>query len=205
MDSKTSDYISAHLSDVIRTLGRTRPGKLAQAVAVCDEARINGGCLFLCGNGGSAATALHAACDLTKVAHVEGHRRLRAVALVDNVAVLTAYGNDDGYSRIFVNQLSGVLTVRDVVLGISTSGESENVLCAMEYARAAGAKTIGMSGVGTARMRRCATVMIELPGDTIQATEDGHMVLLHALSMALRANLLAVGNTCRPDVTNAGT
>ena len=202
-DMEICNHIIAHLSQVQRVLGRFHPGKLVEAVVICDNVRTNGGSLFLCGNGGSAAAALHAACDLTKCASVKGHRRLRATALVENAAILTAYSNDDGYCNVFVSQISGIFSERDALLGISTSGRSENVLRAMEYAQAIGAKTIGMSGTATERMRRCSTVMIELLGESIEATEDGHMILLHALSRALRAKLLAADETCQPALLNA--
>jgi D-sedoheptulose 7-phosphate isomerase len=179
--------IRDHLSAVQSVLTLAPVARIAEAVEICDRVRLNGGCLYLCGNGGSAASASHAACDLVKLAHVEGQRRLRVTTLADNTAVLSAYGNDDGYASIFQRQIADILCPRDALIGISVSGASENVLRAMEYASSVGAKTIGVSGMGTERMRRAASLMIEIPADTMQTAEDAHMVILHALSIALRA------------------
>jgi D-sedoheptulose 7-phosphate isomerase len=185
------DRIRDYLSLVQKTLALAPVEKIAEAVEICDNVRLNGGCLYLCGNGGSAATASHLVCDLAKLAHVEGRRRLRAIALVDNLALLSAFGNDHGYATVFKSQVIGTLHPHDALIGISVSGASENVLLAMEYASTLDAKTIGVSGAGTERMRRAATLMIEIPGETMQVVEDVHMALFHSLALALRARQLS--------------
>jgi D-sedoheptulose 7-phosphate isomerase len=190
VDQDGTDLITGHFAAVQRALAVAPVAKIAQAVAIVDRVRRSGGCLYLCGNDGSAASVSHAACDLDKIAYVAGQRRLRATTLVDNVAVLSAYGNDDGYANIFKHQIADILSPGDALIGVSVSGASENVLLAMEFANSVGAKTIGVSGAGTERMRRAADLMIEMPGATMQVVEDAHMVLLHALSLALRARQL---------------
>ena len=183
--------VEAYFSSVKEAVSRVRSDRVEAAIAICEAVRSGGGSLYLCGNGGSAASAMHAACDLTKSTHVAGQRRLRTAVLSDNSAMLTAYANDDSYANVFLLQIAGFITARDALLGISTSGRSENVLKAMEHARSAGAHTIALAGEGTNRMRHAASVAIEVPGASMQAVEDAHMVVLHAISLALRATASA--------------
>ncbi|MDX1121814.1 SIS domain-containing protein [Sinorhizobium medicae] len=182
----TNDLIRRYLTSVVQALTAAPIEQIADAVDVCNRIRLSGGTLYICGNGGSAASAAHAACDLVKLAYVEQERRLRAVALTENMAMISAYGNDLGYASIFQQQIAGLVTSADALIGISVSGSSENVLLAMEYARSAGAATIGLSGMGTPRMRAVSDIYIRLPGTSMQSAEDAHMAILHALSIGLR-------------------
>jgi D-sedoheptulose 7-phosphate isomerase len=183
--------VEAYLSSVQEAVSWVRSDRVEAAIAICETVRSRDGSLYLCGNGGSAASAMHAACDLTKSTHVAGQRRLRTAVLSDNSAMLTAYANDDCYANVFLLQIEGFITESDALLGISSSGRSENVLKAMEHARSVGAHTIALTGEGTDRMRRAASVAIEVPRGSTQAVEDVHMVVLHAISLALRTTASA--------------
>lgn len=138
--------------------------------------------IFICGNGGSAATSLHFARDLQIGTAREGKPRVRATCLADNVAFITAIANDIDYSAIFEEQLRGVLEEGDVVIGISASGNSPNVLRAIDYARLRGAVTIGLIGFGGGRLKELADKSIVLSSNDYRPVEDTHMVLAHLIS-----------------------
>lgn len=145
--------------------------------------------IFACGNGGSAATATHFVCDLVKVASVPGKARVRAMALTDNVSVITAWANDEAYEVIFEEQLKNFLQPGDVVVGISTSGMSENVLRAVEFARKGGATTIGLSGHDGGRLKELVDIPIVVPGEHTGQLEDVHLIICHAWAYWLKAKI----------------
>jgi D-sedoheptulose 7-phosphate isomerase len=147
------------------------------------------GSVFILGNGGSAATASHFACDLAKGTRCEGRRPFRVVPLTDNVPLLTAWANDTSYDQVFAEQLRSLVHIDDVVICISASGNSPNVLAAAEVANEAGARTIAMSGRTGGRLRRLCTMSILVPADAIELVEDAHLVIAHSLCVALRDKL----------------
>ena len=177
--------IEDHFGRVQRALGSVEPAAVKQ-IAECFEAtRLAGGTVYLCGNGGSAATASHAACDLMLFpGPSEPH--LRASALSDRTPLMSALSNDFSYADAFAEHLRRHAGTADVVVGISVSGGSENVLRALESGRSRGARTVGMTGDVTARMQAASDVYIAVPNSSIQAVEDVHMSIFHAVSLALR-------------------
>jgi len=167
-----------------------------RAVAVADvgaairtlrEARAGGATVYFCGNGGSASTATHFACDLAKNTIHPRFGRFRTVALNDNVALLSAWGNDFGYERIFVEQAANLMKPGDVLVAISGSGNSPNVLLAAEHARSLGCPVIALIGFQGGKLRALADVSLVVPGRIIEQAEDGHLILNHALCTAIRA------------------
>jgi D-sedoheptulose 7-phosphate isomerase len=145
------------------------------------EAYKKGKRIFIMGNGGSATTAMHFARDLQIGTAVDGKPRVRATCLADNVAFITALANDIGYDRIFEEQLVGQMAEGDVIIGISASGNSPNVLKAIEYARKNGAVTIGLVGFGGGKLKDLAHKSIVLSKKNYQQVEDIHMVLAHII------------------------
>jgi D-sedoheptulose 7-phosphate isomerase len=141
--------------------------------------------VFILGNGGSAATASHMANDLNKFTIVEGKHRFRAMALADNVPLLTAVSNDLSYADVFVEPLRNWLEPGDTVIAISASGNSPNVLKAVDFARAAGAKVIGFCGQPGGKLAQVADQAVIIPSALIGQQEDGHMILDHVISLAL--------------------
>jgi len=141
--------------------------------------------IYVCGNGGSASTASHVACDLNKGATVKGVRRLRVVGLADNVAHFTALANDFDYTEIFRGQLENWLEPGDVVIGISASGNSPNCVKAFEYAREVGATTMGWLGFSGGEMKELSDVCIHLPSSEYGPVEDGHLIINHILTVAM--------------------
>jgi D-sedoheptulose 7-phosphate isomerase len=181
--SNVDKYLK-ELEQVIREL--SRPDIEAVAAALM-EARRNGRQVFILGNGGSASTASHMMNDLNKYASVPGRPRFRAIALTDNVPWLTAVGNDQSYAEVFVEPLENLMRPGDVVIAISASGNSPNVVRAVEYAQAHGATVIGFCGRPGGRLAEMADRRVIIPSDRIGQQEDGHVILNHALAFALRA------------------
>jgi D-sedoheptulose 7-phosphate isomerase len=149
--------------------------------------------IFLFGNGGSAATSSHVVTDLVKGAL--GHkgdapaRPIRALSLTDNLALLSAWANDVGYDSVFVGQLRPYLAKDDVVVGISASGNSENVLRAVRYAREVGARSIGLSGFGGGALARLADLSLVVDSNHYGIVEDVHMQIGHIVAYYFRERI----------------
>lgn len=148
-----------------------------------------GGRVFIAGNGGSAATSSHFATDLTKGTRHEAVPRFRVVALTDSVPLLTAWGNDTSYDRVFAEQLLALGDRGDILLTISASGNSPNVLEVVQAAKALGIGTVALAGPMGGSVAELADITIRAPGNTIEQIEDLHSMITHALTIALRAAL----------------
>ncbi|MBS4200132.1 SIS domain-containing protein [Bacillus sp. FJAT-49732] len=142
--------------------------------------------IFVMGNGGSAASASHWACDLGKGVNVNGVKRLRIFSLTDQVPLMTAYGNDMSYSDIFVEQLKNFLNPGDIVIGLSVSGNSENVVRAFQYAKDSGAQVISLVGEKGGRMKVLSDISLVIPSSDYGVVEDVHMYVNHVISQYLR-------------------
>jgi D-sedoheptulose 7-phosphate isomerase len=174
----------------IGALTRQMPfSALADAAELLLDCQRCGGTIFVLGNGGSAATASHLACDLAKNVRVDGFAPFRVVALTDNAPMLTAWANDNGYDTVFAEQLAALVRPGDVVLAISASGESPNVLAAAELARAAGATTVALTGRSGGSLRALVDLAVLVPSDSIEQVEDAHMTIAHSLVVALRERM----------------
>lgn len=153
------------------------------------QARERARTAFIIGNGGSAATAAHMATDLCKVTAVDGQPGVRAVSLPDNVALLTAWSNDAGYERSFAGPLAAYLRPQDVLIAISASGRSPNVLEATRLATRMGAVTIGLTGFGGGELATLAQIALVVDAADYGLVEDAHLAITHALTAALRARV----------------
>ncbi len=156
----------------------------------------DGQTIFFLGNGGSAATASHLVCDFAKGMCAPDRPRPRALALTDNVPLITAYSNDVSYECIFAEQLTGLVRPGDVVVAISGSGNSPNVIAAVKAANEAGALTIGLAGYAGGKLAPLSAIPVVVPSDNMQLIEDAHMVIGHALFSVLRDN--GIGPAGRP-------
>jgi D-sedoheptulose 7-phosphate isomerase len=143
--------------------------------------------VFICGNGGSAATASHFGCDLAKRPIVAGQPRFRVISLTDNNALMTALSNDIGYEAVFAEQLLPLVQKDDVLIGISGSGNSKNVLNAVSVAKAAGATTIGFSGYDGGKLAGMVDISVHIPSFNMAMVEDIHLMLEHAICEKLLA------------------
>jgi len=178
--------IQDYLDDLKATLGNLPLGDIERAAEVLLHARFNDRQVFTLGNGGSAATASHFACDLGKGTVVPGYPRLRIMALTDNMPLFSALANDYGYEHVFAEQLASLVRPGDVVIGISGSGNSANVLNAIRLAREVGATTIGMTGFDGGKLKDMVDVCILVPSHCMEKVEDVHLVLEHMISTAVR-------------------
>jgi D-sedoheptulose 7-phosphate isomerase len=149
------------------------------------RARKEGRTVYVLGNGGSAATASHAVADWVKPNKRNSLGGVRTVSLVDNVALLTAWANDTSFDNVFAAQLESLLKPGDVVIAMSGSGNSRNVLRALETAGRAGAVTIGFSGFNGGMMSRAVDINVVVPCDSQGMIEDLHVMLVHSLTSVL--------------------
>lgn len=177
--------VDSYLSSLVGVL-RDLPQEPLEELASClVRAWRRDAQVFLLGNGGSAATASHLACDWSKGTTVEGRRRLRVVPLVDNAPLITAWANDSSYEDVFAQQLLTLARPGDVVVAFSGSGNSPNVLRAVEIASQVGATTVGITGQGGALAAK-VDVAVVVPTSCMQRIEDVHLAIGHAVGMALR-------------------
>lgn len=137
--------------------------------------------IFIMGNGGSGSTASHFACDINKGVCFGLNKRFKVICLNDNIPTMLAYANDVSYADIFVEQLKNFLKPHDLVIGISASGNSENVLRAIRYANENGAETIGFTGFDGGKLADLAHTSLVVPANDMQKVEDVHLILTHML------------------------
>jgi D-sedoheptulose 7-phosphate isomerase len=178
-----------YLSEVAKTLGSMEkdwPYKAQELVTALLKARDSGKRIYICGNGGSASTASHMASDLNKGAIRNDAPRFKAVALTDNIPAMLAWANDASYDDIFVEQLRNHLEKGDMVIGISGSGNSPNVLKALHYANDQGAVTVGLTGFDGGKIAQLAKIVYVVPNHCMQQIEDVHLVIEHMISLILR-------------------
>jgi D-sedoheptulose 7-phosphate isomerase len=166
-------------------------------VEVLLQAYRSGHTVFLFGNGGSAALASHFACDLGKGTANGSRPRFRVMALTDNVPVMTAWANDSNYQDIFAEQLLNFAEPDDLAFAISGSGNSPNILKALQVAKQAGLTTAGLGGFGGGQMRALCDACIVVPCDNMQVIEDLHLCIAHSLFTCIRARIAGEKQTSR--------
>ncbi|MFZ4662743.1 MAG: D-sedoheptulose-7-phosphate isomerase [Caldilineaceae bacterium] len=175
-----------YVGNLKRTLDALPLELIEATVEQIHLARVNQRQVFIMGNGGSAATASHFACDLGKNTVMAGFPRLRVQSLNDNMAFFSACANDYGYDTVFAEQLTNFIQPEDVVLAISASGNSANVLKAVQVARAGGAFTIGWSGYQGGKLAKMVDLPIVIPSDSIEQIEDIHLMMAHMVTVSVR-------------------
>jgi D-sedoheptulose 7-phosphate isomerase len=183
--SAINEYLALEI-EVLQKLDRRELGAFINAL---DEARKRDATIYICGNGGSAATASHFANDFNKGLSEHLEQKFRFVCLNDNVPTMMAIANDIGYEAIFEFQLRGKVNANDLVIAISGSGNSPNVLRAVELAKAVGARTVGLTGYDGGRLRQLVDLSVHVPVMSIQVTEDIHMIFDHLIMAILYKEL----------------
>lgn len=168
-------------NELLKTIDTVDLEKVNQIIEWFKEARARGRRIFVCGNGGSASTASHFACDMVKGASYNRPSRFRIMALTDHMPAISAYSNDVGYECIFVEQLKNFAEAGDIVMGISGSGNSPNVLRAIEYANEIGCRTIGLSGRDGGKLAPLVGLNIQVPVPHMGRIEDAHMIVCHMI------------------------
>jgi D-sedoheptulose 7-phosphate isomerase len=180
------DLVHSYLREVTQALDAVPQQALWEVVRVLQRARVDGRQVFVMGNGGSAATASHFACDLSKGARVDGYPPFRVVPLTDSVPLFSAYANDEGYDSVFARQLDGMASEGDVVVGFSSSGNSRNVLSAIDLARERGATTVGFVGFDGGMLLGRVDHAVHVEWHSMEQVEDVHVVLAHLVATTLR-------------------
>ena len=174
-----------HIADMQRVIASLREEELERAYGLLADAFHQDCGIYLCGNGGSASTASHLAVDLGRAMHGREGRRVRVVSLTDNVPWITAVSNDESFANCFVDQLRNYLRPGDVLIGISASGDSENVVRAFQYARDAAAGRIALVGFDGGRLARLATHCIWVDSYDYGVVESAHLFVGHLLTNIL--------------------
>ena len=168
-------------SKLLRALETLDLNAVGQAIEILREALDQQRHVFVCGNGGSASTASHFVTDMVKGASFQRDKRFRIMALTDSMATITAYSNDVGYECIFAEQLKNFAQRGDVFIAISGSGNSPNVLCAMDYANSIGCRTIALTGREGGKLGAAANLQIRVAEPHMGRIEDGHLIVCHMM------------------------
>jgi D-sedoheptulose 7-phosphate isomerase len=192
---KTAFDVPSYLEELSATIPQLSVPAIDGLVRLFLRAYENGRTIYLFGNGGSASLASHMTCDLGKGTAPTTGKRLRAVALTDNLALITAWANDTRYENIFAEQLENLLQPGDVAFAISGSGNSPNILAALAYARRAGAATAGITGFQGGQMKFLCDVCVVVPSDNMQIIEDLHLSVAHSVFRALRHEIQVMNHT----------
>lgn len=180
------DFIRNYITELQNTMEYLPETLIVEVIEILHAARLNQRQIFIMGNGGSASTASHFVCDLAKNTRKEGWPDYRVIGLSDNMAVFSAFANDEGYENVFAQQLASFVQSGDIVIAISTSGNSPNVIKAVELANQAGARTIGMSGFDGGRLGSLVEIHLHVLSNCIEHVEDIHLILEHLICKALR-------------------
>ncbi|MGG3468211.1 SIS domain-containing protein [Neobacillus pocheonensis] len=179
-------YFSNYKKEFLETIDSLDVNVIHKIYETMEEARKNRRQIFLIGNGGSASSASHWACDFAKGVNVGESIRFRLIALTDNTPLITAYGNDAEYADIYVEQLRNLLNPGDVVIGLSVSGHSENIVRAFQYAQDQGAIVISLIGNRECRMKDFSDISLVIPSNNYGVVEDAHMYVNHVISQYIK-------------------
>jgi D-sedoheptulose 7-phosphate isomerase len=177
--------INEYLDRLAKTMAAVSRSEIGEVIDLLERAYDEGRAVFVMGNGGSAATSSHMVADLNKGVSTGKQRQFRVVSLNDNIPSMMAIANDFGYDRIFVDQIRGLMIPGDLVIGISGSGNSLNVIKAIEYANANGGITIAFTGYTGGKLREIARYRLHVPVEDMQLAEDSHLILNHLIMQAL--------------------
>ncbi|GAC1401963.1 MAG: SIS domain-containing protein [Ktedonobacteraceae bacterium] len=189
------EAISRYFTELEQMVQAISLPDLEKILLLLEGAYRNGHRIFIMGNGGSAATASHFALDLAKNTITPGVPRVKAISLTDHVPLITAWSNDTAYEYIFAEQLANMIEPRDVAIGISTSGNSQNVMNALLLAKTSCAATIGLLGAKGGKIKDIVDAYILAPGQNIEQEEDAHMILAHIITRHMRGVVCSYAQT----------
>jgi D-sedoheptulose 7-phosphate isomerase len=181
------ELVNQYFSEIEQMVRAISLPQLQGVLQLLEEAYYNDRRIFIMGNGGSAATASHFALDLAKNTIMAGVPRVKAISLTDQVPLITAWSNDTAYEHVFAEQLANLVEPGDVVIGISASGNSPNVINALALAKRSRAYTIGLLGARGGKIKDLVDAYVLAPGQNIEQEEDAHMILAHIITRHMRA------------------
>lgn len=177
-------FTQNYLQDLGNLLTQLDADRIAQAIGWMRAARDKGNTIYICGNGGSASISSQMVVDIVKGASLRKKARFKMIGLTDSIATITAYANDEGYETVFVEQLKNFAQQDDLLIGISGSGNSDNVLQAIEYANETGCKTIALTTGQGGRLQEIAKLPLVVPSNHMGRLEDCFFILTHILCYA---------------------
>ncbi|HYG77301.1 MAG TPA: SIS domain-containing protein [Planctomycetota bacterium] len=180
----STDYVRQYLARLEALLKSIDPKQVSRVGELLTAARAEGRQVFLCGNGGSAALASHLAVDLGKGCSRNRDKRFRVISLTDNVPWMTAVSNDISYEDVFVEQLKNYAVKGDILIAISGSGNSKNVLKAVQYANQVGCETVGISGFAGGKLKELVKDHVHIKSEHMGLIEDGQQIVGHTLVYA---------------------
>ena len=180
------ERVTNYITLLQQTIDQLPKEKIAKVIDLLHSARFSGRQVLIMGNGGSASTASHFVCDLSKNTRHEGWPRYKVIGLSDNMAVFSAYANDEGYENVFCEQLANLLLPDDIVIAISASGNSRNVVNAIQYAKSQNAFTIGFTGFDGGILGTLVDINLHINSNIIEHVEDLHLVLEHMIIKSLK-------------------
>jgi D-sedoheptulose 7-phosphate isomerase len=192
------NFISNYLIELRETAGNMPVEDIDKTIELLYEAWENGNQIFICGNGGSASTATHFACDLAKTTIIEGRDRLKVECLNDNIPLMLALVNDDGFDNLFIEQIKAKFREGDIIICISVHGGagrdkaqlwSQNLLKAMVYAQENGGRAIGFSGFNGGPMKDIADACVVVPANSTPLVESLHLAIEHLVCSSLRQKI----------------
>jgi len=178
-------HVKNYLNDLIKSIDELPENKIEQIINELKKAYKKNKHIFIMGNGGSAATASHFVCDLSKGTMVSGKKRFRVVGLTDNVPLMTAFGNDVSYEDIFKAQIENLIEKGDLAIVFTGSGNSPNILKAVKYANSVGAMTMGFTGFNGGKLKGLAKISLIVPSKNMERIEDIHLILEHLIKLFL--------------------
>ncbi len=187
--NSTKSFVTSYINNLKYSLDKLNPDRVDRIVDILWSAYLDDKQVFIMGNGGSASTASHFACDLSKGTVVENKRRLRVISLNDNMALVTALSNDFSYEEVFKEQLVNLVNPGDIVIALTASGNSPNILRAVEYAKNKGAISIGLIGFDGGQLKAIVDEMIIAESNNYGHIEDIHLALEHIISQCLKQRL----------------
>jgi D-sedoheptulose 7-phosphate isomerase len=186
------ESIAEYFLGIKRTIDDLPFESIEEVICLLQDARLQGRQIFVMGNGGSAATASHIAADLAKSTRVAGWPHFRVIGLTDNMSIFSAYANDEGYETVFAEQLNSLINQGDIVIGISGSGNSPNVINGIKLANSRNAKTIGFTGLSGGQLKSLAHVCVHIPTDRMDQAEDFHLLIAHSIISSLAENAKSI-------------
>lgn len=199
------ESIDGYYAEISKIMQMLPVAEINTMVRLLHDARLNNQQVFVMGNGGSASTATHFVCDLIKNTRAPWCPDFRVIGLADNMATFSAYSNDEGYNKVFSMQLASLANRGDIVIAISTSGKSPNVLEAVETARKKGAITIGLTGKDGGKLGEIVHLNVHIANWRPDQTEDVHLIVLHSITAILRemAKPIKVVEHILPEVSHS--
>jgi D-sedoheptulose 7-phosphate isomerase len=180
------DPLANYIKVLQETMDRLPKNLIADVINILHDARMAGSQVFIMGNGGSASTATHFVCDLAKNTRHQSLPHFRVIGLTDNMAIFSAYANDEGYDQVFAQQLANLVRPNDVVIGISASGNSANVLNGIAEAKKHQTTTIAFTGFSGGHLGPMVDINIHVDSNIIEHVEDIHLMLEHMIVKTLK-------------------